>query len=869
MDRIGDLLERPEALEPRADAIRAPGRLPLTHGELGDLVGGVAGGLRASGFGGGSRVALLVGNGPEAACAFLALTQAAAVAPLNPAYRAQELAFYLEDIRADAVVVDARLDTPAREVARELGIGVLELTADPSAPAGVFGIDGVFPSVRVDDRPDPDAVALLLHTSGTTARPKLVPLTHRQLAASATNVALTLGLTPSDRCLNVMPLFHIHGLVAALLASLRAGASVACAPGFHQLHFFDWIDELTPTWYTAVPTMHAAVLARALDHAETVGRHRLRFIRSSSAALPVPVLDGLEATFGVPVVEAYGMTEAAHQMASNPLPPGIRKPSTVGRASGPEIAVLDADGRVLGQGEIGEVAVRGPNVFAGYEANPEANDAAFSNGWFRTGDEGSLDDEGYLTLRGRLKEIINRGGEKISPLEIDDALLRHPAVRQAVTFSMDDPLLGEEVAAAVVVDPGLAAGERELQDFVAQQLAPFKVPRHIVVVDEIPKGPTGKVQRIGLAERLGVAATGTTGERDDRPPYGFLEHELVAIWQSVLGIPGLGVADDFFALGGDSILGAEAVARIRELVGDHDLPLTSIVRAPTPAAMAHEIFAGIGVGRSGIVPLQASGTRTPLFLVHPGDGDVLAYPVLARLLGPDQPSYALRAHGIDDGRATPSSMPELAAEYVEAVREVQPHGPYALGGFCLGGPIAAEMANQLAAAGEETAALILLDPRFPRPGGLRYSAWLAGRRARQGHLTAAIAKRLGRRSTGSPARDPGEKTACHVDLARIREGYRPRPADVPATVVLSDGFEDYELPDWYLRTVIPRPRRWERVGGEHGRLLLPPRVHEVAREIRFALAEALPQSLPGGTARGGAAPSATDLRAGSTSGSGS
>jgi thioesterase domain-containing protein len=284
--------------------------------------------------------------------------------------------------------------------------------------------------------------------------------------------------------------------------------------------------------------------------------------------------------------------------------------------------------------------------------------------------------------------------------------------------------------------------------------------------------------------------------------------------------------------------------------------------------MAHEIFAGIGLGASGIVPLQASGTRTPLFLVHPGDGDVLAYPVLARLLGPDQPSYALRARGIDDGRATPSSLPELAAEYVEAVREVQPYGPYALGGFCLGGPIAAEMANQLAAAGEETAALILLDPRFPRPGGPRYSAWLARRRARQGRLTAAVARRLGRRTDASPARDLGEKTACHADLARIREGYRPRPADVPATVVLSDGFEDYELPDWYLRTVIQRPRRWKRVGGEHGRLLLPPRVHEVAREIRAALAEALPQSLPNGAARDRAAPSTTEVRAGSTSGSG-
>jgi len=578
-------------------------------------------------------------------------------------------------------------------------------------------------------------------------------------------------------------------------------------------------------------------------------------------------MTALEAAFGVPVIEAYGMTEAAHQMASNPLPPGIRKPGTVGHAAGTEIAVLDADRRVLGQGEIGEVAVRGPNVVAGYEANPEANDAAFSNGWFRTGDEGSLDDEGYLTLRGRLKEIINRGGEKISPLEIDDVLLRHPAVRQAVTFSMDDPLLGEEVAAAVVVGPESAAGERELQDFVAQQLAPFKVPRRIVVVYEIPKGPTGKVQRIGLAEHLGVRGKETAVTPDRRPPYGFLEHELVGIWESVLGLPGLGVADDFFALGGDSILGAEAVARIRELVDDPDLSLTSIVRAPTPAAMAHEIFAGIGLGTSGIVPLQASGTRTPLFLVHPGDGDVLAYPVLARLLGPDQPSYALRARGIDDGRPTPASLSELAAEYVAAVRRVQPHGPYVLGGFCLGGPIASEMTGQLAAAGEQTAALILLDPRFRRPEGLRYSVWLARRRARQGRLTAAVAKRLARRE--APPRDLAEKAACHAGLARIREDHLPLPVDVPATVVLSDGFEHYELPDWYLRTVIRRPRRWKRVGGEHGRLLLPPLVHEVAREVRGALDEALPPSRPGGATPGGAAPPAVSLTAGSTSGSGS
>ncbi len=819
-------------------ALLAPGRLPLTYAGLLELVGATAGGLRARGFEPRDRIALLVENGPTAASAFLSIAQAAAVAPLNPAYRAHELAFYLEDIRADAIVVSATLDTPARDVAAERGMEVLELEVDSAAPAGVFTLDGVPPGAPVELDPDPGTTALLLHTSGTTSRPKLVPLTHGGLHVSACNVAETLRLVPSDRCLNVMPLFHVHGLVAALLASLTAGASVVCSPGFHQLRFFDWLEELAPTWYTAVPTMHAAVLSRARDHGQSVARHGLRFIRSSSASLPAPVLEGLESTFGVPVIEAYGMTEAAHQMASNPLPPGERKPGTVGRAAGLELAVLDQEGNVLTAGVIGEVAIRGRNVFSGYEANPEANEAAFSDGWFRTGDEGSLDGDGYLTLRGRIKEIINRGGEKISPFEVDDALLRHEAVEQAVTFAMDDPRLGEEVAAAVVVAAESQVDERSLQDFVAADLAPFKVPRRIVLVDELPRGPTGKLQRIGLAERLGVAVAAGSGV--NRPPYGFLEHELVAIWESVLGLPGLGVADDFFALGGDSILAVEVVARIRDLVGEPTIPVVSIVRAPTPEAMAREIFEGIGAGRSGVVPLQTSGTRTPLFLVHPGDGDVLAFPVLARRLGPDQPSYGLRARGIDDGGSIPHSLVEMASEYVDAVRQVQPHGPYALGGFCLGGAIAVEMASRLRAAGEETAMLILVDPRFSRPTGLRYTLWLAERRARERDFTAAVKRRLTRWARRVPPGGPRGEAALHPELERIRESHRPRPIDVPATVILSEGFEEFELPTWYLKGILRRPGSWKRLGSDHGRLLLPPAVDLVAREIRDALAEALP-----------------------------
>jgi acyl-CoA synthetase (AMP-forming)/AMP-acid ligase II len=348
-------------------------------------------------------------------------------------------------------------------------------------------------------------VALLLHTSGTTARPKLVPLTTGNLRASVQHIIETLHLAPEDRCLNVMPLFHIHGLVAGLLTPLAAGGSVVLPEGFDAFAAPRWIEEELPTSYTAVPTIHQLLLQRSAPGMAAVGS-RLRFIRSSSAALPPAVIGELEARFQVPVVEAYGMTEAAHQITSNPLSPGVRKAGTVGTGNGVEVRVIGETGGELPVGETGEVAIRGPNVMSGYLGNAEANSAAFVGGWFRTGDQGSVDPEGYLRLTGRLKEIINRGGEKVSPREVDEALLLHPAVAQAVAFSLPHALLGEEIGAAVVLREGCGAGERELRRFVAERLAPFKVPRRIVFLSQIPKGPTGKVQRIGLARRLGLVA---------------------------------------------------------------------------------------------------------------------------------------------------------------------------------------------------------------------------------------------------------------------------------------------------------------------------------------------------------------------------
>jgi oxalate---CoA ligase len=488
-----------------APAIGAPDRRTMTRAELLHLVEQTGGALRNLGIQQNHAVAMVMPNGPEMAAAFVAVASWAAAAPLNAAYRADEFDFYLGDLDAKALIIQGGPDSPARAVAAQRKIPVIELIADESGPAGSFTLSVPFADVGAP-RPDPDDVALVLHTSGTTSRPKIVPLRHRNLAASARNIAATLALTPQDRCLVIMPLFHIHGLIGALLSSLHAGASVHCPPGFNALKFFAWLDQAEATWYTAVPTMHQTILARADRNADVIARRKLRLIRSSSASLPPAVMKQLEETFGCPVIESYGMTEASHQMASNPLPPRPRKPGSVGIAAGPEVAIMDQGGKLLDRGEIGEIVIRGENVTAGYANNPKANAEAFTNGWFRTGDQGVLDAEGYLSLTGRLKEIINRGGEKIAPREVDDVLMDHPAVAQVVTFGLPHDKLGEEVAAAVVLREGQAASEQDLRSFAAARLADFKVPKKIVFLAEIPKGATGKLQRIGLAQRLGLTA---------------------------------------------------------------------------------------------------------------------------------------------------------------------------------------------------------------------------------------------------------------------------------------------------------------------------------------------------------------------------
>ncbi len=756
---IRDLIREAALRDPGAPAFIAPGRAAMTYGQLDEVVAKLIGSLSSLGFPEGGRLAAALPNGPEMAVAFLAAACAGACAPLNPAYSVEEFEFYLRDLRASALLTSDGASQSAVVAAARLGLPVLTIETRPSSPAGEFAITGAGRSARASaPEVHSSGVALLLHTSGTTSRPKLVPLTHSNLCASAEAIQRTLALTPADCCLNMMPLFHIHALAACLLASLRAGASVICTPGFHASRFFAWLRQFSPTWYSAAPAMHQAILARARRLPREGLPARLRFVRSCSAPLPPSVMTELEDLFEAPAIEAYGMTEAAHQMASNPLPPAVRKPGSVGLPAGPEIAVMGEDGALLAPGETGEVVIRGGQVTSGYEANPEANRQAFRDGWFRTGDQGRLDPDGYLFLTGRLKELINRGGEKISPREVDEVILQHPAVRQAVAFAVPHAQLGEDVGAAIVLKEGASATAGEIREFVAARLAPFKAPCVVRFVPEIPKGPTGKVQRIGLAAKLGVEVVGRPPRPSAGPcvaPRDELEALLAAIWREVLSLDEVGVDDEFSSLGGTSLQLSEAMSRLRDS-GTVTPPLAHLPDDPTVAQTAAAIRswqerAGAQAARleEGLTLLKAGGGRTPLFCAPGHNASIVGLARLARHLDPGRSIYAVE---LPFARQT-MRLEDMARQVAAAIRRTQPHGPYQLLGSCFGGYLVYEAACLFAEAGEQVSLLCLVNSHNP-PGAFsrRPFAHLAG-----------IAPRLARASVyhwrSLMSRPPGQKAS--------------------------------------------------------------------------------------------------------------
>ena len=453
-------------------------------------------------------IAIVLDNGPEMATSFLSVACFCRSAPLNPSFTASEFDYYLEDLKPKALIVMEDSNSPVISVAKKRQINIFKLSVNKKDPSGKFILKSEknykSKNLNASSLIVSEDIALILHTSGTTSKPKMVPLTHLNLCTSAKNIVQTLKLNRSDRCINIMPLFHIHGIVGLLLSSLFSGGSIFPSPGFDALKFFSWIKKFSPSWYSAVPTMHQVILMRANRNSEIIAKANLRFIRSSSASLPSKTMEDIENIFHCPVIESYGMTEASHQMTSNHLPPGKRKPSKVGFAAGPEVAIIGENKKILKNGKIGEVIIRGDNVSKEYINNPQANKDSFIDGWFRTGDQGFYDDQGFLQLTGRIKEIINKGGEKISPLEIDEVVMGHKNIFQCITFSIAHDKLGEEVALAVVLKSDHQLSEQELKEFLSNKLASFKIPQKIIFLNEIPKGKTGKLQRIGLAKKLGL-----------------------------------------------------------------------------------------------------------------------------------------------------------------------------------------------------------------------------------------------------------------------------------------------------------------------------------------------------------------------------
>jgi len=523
----------------------------------------------------GAPIAVIAPQARHAALGFLACLHGHVAAPLNPDYSTEEFLFYLRDLQPGLVLVGAGASAAAH--AAIAAAGVASLVIDDGL------LDATPQPVALPAQSAASAPGLILHTSGTTARPKMVQLTQQNLAVSARNIAGSLELSDQDVSLCAMPLFHIHGLMACLGAALVAGGAVVLAGKFQPHRFVDSLQHHKATWFSAVPTMHLVLIQHLEKRAEPLS-HNLRFIRSSSAPLPASVIARIERYFGAPVIEAYGMTEASHQIAANPLPPARRKPGTVGQARGTSISILDDAGRPLAADAVGNVVIQGGAITLGYLQNPEANSEAFQQGGFWTGDLGMVDAEGYLTLTGRRKEIVNRGGQKISPREIDEALLDIDGITDAVAFAQPHQSLGEDLVAAVCLDRETGLTVEAIRSQLFTRLIDYKVPSQIIVVDAIPVGATGKRQRLQMWESLKPHFTASF-----RAPRTAVEIILCEFTAEVLDLERIGLDENFFNCGGNSILGVQLSITLGELLGCY-IPPTVIFRHPTPLALSHYVL---------------------------------------------------------------------------------------------------------------------------------------------------------------------------------------------------------------------------------------------------------------------------------------
>lgn len=679
-----DILRLSAARHPAELAVLSttPGE-SLTYSALLNEVLRVANALRQRGVRQSDAVLVSLPNGPAMLTAILGTMSAALCAPMNPAYTLGELERLAEDIGAVAVVTSTDSPTASAELAQRRDLELVH----------VDEIGETLETATIEPRAE--TPALLLHTAGTTARPKQVPLSHANLVAAASNVVNSLQLTPADRCLNVMPLFHSHGLLGAAMSSLLAGSGIVCTPGMDPRRFLEWAAEFGCTWYTAAPTIHQLVLRAPGDW------DGFRFMRSASAPLPPQIAAGLEARYGAPMIEVYGMTEA-YQIAANPLPPGERRLGTVGKATGTEIAVLGSDGLPRLSGGGGEVLVRGPAAFRGYSSPVEANNEAFVQGWFRTGDVGTISDDGYLTITGRVKEQINRGGEKVSPREVEEALLDHPGITEVIAFAIPDDQLGEEIGVAIVPAPGATIDLATVRSFLIDRVAPFKMPRRVLVVDEIPKSDTGKPQRIAFARDHAEELTrDPAATRVDLADDASTLERLGALWMEVLDLEQLPApSDHFFNLGGTSLAVMELVIRIENDFGI-DLPVLDVLEVPTLAGLAVRLDQQAdGAVTTPLLRRYRRGSGDASIILIPGQvGMAVGLNLIADAISADVNVYLFDYPGHRAGQEPLTSVDALSDVLVAEVQAAGIARQLALYGNSMGSWVAFEAARSLRAMG--------------------------------------------------------------------------------------------------------------------------------------------------------------------------
>ncbi|WP_083519556.1 AMP-binding protein [Bradyrhizobium jicamae] len=705
---LAQIIGRTAALFPHRPAIVSSTYAPLTYRDLQRQLDGIRRQLRLAGFDCNARIGILMPNGADAVLTIVAVACCSIAVPLDPRLSQTEVDQRLDMLHLSALLVPKGNASEARRTAERRKLPIIEVVPVGSGQLGINIVAQVSNFPAIDAEPDPNSPAFILQTSGTTAQPKLIPFSHGNMLAAAARLQAWFGLTHQDRCLCVSSPHYSHGLKVTVFTPLLTGGSIALPANSAVVALDEWLDVLRPTWYSAGPTLHTALLdkARNLENAEAP--HTLRFVVSGGAPLLKDVQDDLQRILGVPVLEHYGSSEAA-QIAANVPPPGPNRPGTCGQPWPDTVAIVGEDGRLVPAGERGEIWVRGPTVTSGYLDAPELNQAAFTEGWLRTGDIGSLDADGFLTLHGRLSEVINRGGEKIAPAEVESALLRHPAVAEAAAFAIPHPRLGDDVAAAVIAHSGAQTTPAELRQFLQRELASFKIPRSILILDRLPKGATGKVQRRRLREALDVNHQATKPLPGVRKATLDLEAELLILWRRLLKSGTVTIDDDFFARGGDSLLAMEMLIEVERLIGQ-PVPETILFGAETIRQLAPKIAMQTGAQATPFFEFSAGGHRRPLYFFN---GDTLSghegMRRMVELFGPDYPIISIGPHGLR-GEPVPPSIEAMAADRLPHILERQTSGPFLLGGKCNGAMVAFEAARLLMAAGHKVDLVAMVDP---------------------------------------------------------------------------------------------------------------------------------------------------------------